>query len=567
MDFRFTTSLKQAVQHTGLVGGPGSGKTAFAQFLILQHLRNPNARVIAICPEGDETRILPLVPGNMAVFHPGNYRFNPVAPVEEASTEENAEDTFNAIASATWMGIRTYKDFQPRLVQLNGEMAAGQPRGLHDFIARCSDIQDREIKQTLIGKLQSLDHPFFRSRGPLRMSLMASANCLFLIPQLPVHVESAFVQLLLARLLRYKQYLASRCPDLIHIFAMDEVQRYLSTTGQDPQTVQRSPAVDVVNRGRKFNLGLIWVLQRPSVIEPSFLKTGLFCAGNLDAHDDLSVARSLLNFTSREQFDYFRTIKPRNFLVKVTGSTAFPVRVPDLPFSKIHFSPQECDEVNKEVMARTKLPLDRLFYHEEVNAPVPPHKTDEKVFMEAVNNNPCYPVTRYYSFVKPSYEQQKAAEVRDRLISDGYLKLHKITTGGKGECKGLEITPAGYKHFDLKPTLIFWRGTDYPTTWMTEWLRRHFAEQGAQVRREVMLGNHPVDLLVDRIGVEVSIGTKPTDELKGICADLAVVEKVIVVCNNLDHLRQTKNLIPKDLLPRVEFRLFAEFLSKDKKDA
>ena len=577
--------------HGLLIGSPGSGKSRALLSLYLQLLSLPNVRTTLFDVEGELVRALALAP------HPdvlvldcgegGNFRYNLLDPTEGATLQENVENVVRSL-STLWLGVGGAGEERPHILELMKDSMAGKPHTLRDLRDRLQTMKYSEMRGKVLGRLAILDNPFFDTTNALGMNLVASHHLVFRVNTLDSYATALFLSGFLSRLQTHLKCQGEHSKEVqnqvLHMVLLDEAQRLLASASLDRDDIAFMPTIDTNVRGRKLGIGFIAALQQPSMIHRTFISTaGFILAGPLNDEADTRIVRSAFNLTP-EQLQYYRAMPPRAFLLHRRGSV-LPVTIPEIDLPEVVWDKERRDAWNAGVLGRTPL-LDAIIYKESPRVPpvvgdAPPLDTsdiqpaasiansDERIFLEAVNNNPCRQVTDYYAILHKQGHmgQDKAAELRGSLEKGGMLKVHSIRTGARGVQKGLEITEDGYRAYQLKPKLVNSRGADYVHTFIVETVKRYYEGRGAQVRREAMIGTHFLDLLVEPgLLVEVAVGNKPSQEVQNILADMKHGgDGTLVIGNDPEHLARIQKALPEDGVEGVQFKLFCEFL-KGKQD-
>ncbi|MEK7996081.1 MAG: hypothetical protein AAB403_19965 [Planctomycetota bacterium] len=581
-----TDTREHLSHHLGCVGGTGSGKSALAQGLFAALVDLPDTSATYFAPEGNELRMLALLsePNTLILQCDDLHSFNVLAGLPDVSPELNADDFLRAFFSR-WTNERTYGLLKPFLVQFDQDLKRGFPRGLPDLIdAVAHHIHNREVRDFLLGRLGSIDVPFFRGRQPFPVQLLAEANAIRLTKTLPRRVESMLIQIMQARALRYRIW---KNDSHMHVVFIDEAQSSLNVSGMEPQTIQELPTADAINRGRKHGLVTCWISTSIADIDPTFVRlSGTLLIGGLDHPIDKSLIQRAVMMDPR-QSTWYSEIKPQQFLLKSTGTAVFPIMASQLKLGPSDLSQKEIDAWNKRVLKshpdwapllKAGLPAVQqtrvapgsrtVAVGGQLGAidPQPPTSigdSDERLFLAAVNENPYRQVTDYYDILDEQGHmgQAKAADLRQKLEGAGMLKVHSIRTGARGGQKGLEITDAACQKYGLKKKLVLGKGADYEHSYLVANLERHFSDQHKTVEHEALFGSHRVDFLVDKIlPVEVAIGNKCADEARGILKDLERADTVLVVGNDKVHLEGVRKALPANVLSRAQIKLFCEVM-------
>jgi hypothetical protein len=300
---------------------------------------------------------------------------------------------------------------------------------------------------------------------------------------------------------------------------------------------------------------------------------------------------------SQEQAEALPRLKPRQAVMHFTGfpDSAFLIQIPELDFGN-KMNDEEVNEIMSPVLAKlewtpisllnpgltqpetsqpsyqqTKLQLEKPTDSE--NSMSPALKEDALKYLEALGNNPFTPVTELDRKLKISL--RKGHDLRDKLESESYMKIHRISTGSRsGLVSIVELTDKAYDYLKAAGGKLaknpgigsflhcFWQHQ------IQKWYAAKFKDCKAIIEdttfgKRVDIGIH---LAQTKTAVEILIEGEQK-EVTNIEKDLEHYDEVICCCQDIKSLKSLREKVEREfddaILMRVSFKLLGDFYLSD----
>ena len=545
-------SRNELVNHEQIIGRTNAGKSVAMLVQYQGIVKLPNLSTMLFAVESSQLRKIPKNSIILNCSEQGNYRYNPLAIVPGTTLNEHVDDLCRSF-STLWLGIASMGMMKPIITQL-----VKDGRTMKDLVRTIQNTPKSELRDKILNRLAIIDNPFFDTKKAINLEVLSNMHVIFLIEGLDSQVASFFFNDIVSKIMRHKRNMYEHSKNVenqhLEILLLDEAQRFLPGADLKRDDIAYLPLISAIAQSRKLGIGFIFAFQQPSMINDAFLaNAGTILAGPLGNEEDIHSIRNTLGL-NRDQLDYYRLMPQRKFLFKKSGSTVFPIEIPEVYLPETIVDKEFIDSWNKNAGE-----VARELFHKEtpVNTKPIAEKNDHYLFIETINSNPFHSVTYYYELLKEHFALQKANRIRNELEGKGFIRSHKIPTG-KRYVVGIEATDEGLNHFGIERNFTLSRGADFPHSYIVENVKRHFEKQGKAVSKEHRFANHFCDLYIEPgLIIEIAIANKSEREKENILADLEHVSKVLVIGNNKAHLETIRAILPTNA--NVHYKLFCEF--------
>jgi len=584
---------EEFIQHIGVFGRSGSGKTNLAYLLVLDLIRadkpflvfdwKRNYRDLLSLPECQNLVVL-TVGRNVAPFH-----FNPLIPPPGTQATVWLKKLIEVMCHAYFLGegvtvllmraidslyrrFGVYDGAPVRLPAmadvrdlLQNQKTRGREAGWMESAMRAVDV----LCFGEMGRVLNSPEPFdladlLNRQVVLELDALTNADKTFLIESLLLWVH----HFRMAQGNREQFKHATFIEEAHHIL----LRKKQETTGEETVT-------DIILREiRELGEAIICLDQHPSLIsKPALGNTYTTFAFNLKHRSDLAMMQDCLLLDS-EQTDYLGRLEVGWAVVKLQGRWFWPflVRLPLVEVPKGSVT----DQMIRERAARHRqLPEPEPIRQEAISGPIPeeshdftaggaqdPGKTaipptgkkevkqeggkcairlttQERKFLLDVHEHPDSFVVDHYS--RLGLGARKGTGIQRRLLSQGLLEAATVPLKG-GSARLLALTEAGRRALGLASAMPGRDGGAVHRYWRHR-VAEHLRAAGYSVEEEAPIGGgRSIDLVATRDGKRIAfeIETGQSDAAKNVAKCLAAgVEKVFVVATS----RQAAAAIGRDL--------------------
>ena len=565
---------KDWIQHVGIFGRSGSGKTNVCLKILLE-LNKKNKPFLIFDWKRNYRDLLKLKEfpeGEVDIYTIGRnvspFRFNPLVPPKGTDPNTWLKKISEIMAHAFFLGhgvlflLTKGLDY---LYKRNGVyegsgdyptfrdlMAWLEKQNLRGRMGLWMDSTLRTIHALTFGHIGDV----FNVRENIPIEGILKRNVIFELDALTEAEKIFFIESLLLYIHHHRMSEEGR-EEFKHAIIIEEAHNVLLRKKQEMDG--KEAITDTLMREiREFGESIIIIDQHPSLISiPALGNTCTTIAMNLKHNDDVKALAKGMNL-ERKQEEYLGMVPIGKGIVKVQGRihkpflVEFPLisipkgSVKDRDIQKVISS--DSNDSDKNESSEKDSTADRTIPLSDKRAGVPP---DVEMFLNDIVQHPLSTTVQRYTRMKLS--GRKGHKIKSWLIGKNYVREKAINANG-GQLKILELIEKGLQAVAGKVRSNRFGGPEHE--YWCKRLTEHLELLGCRVEREKTIGEgKKVDLEVTtmdgrRIAVEVETGK--SDVLGNIKKTINIFDKVVIFLTSPRLEPQVSKMIEKNDLPKIE---------------
>jgi hypothetical protein len=521
---------KEWIQHVGIFGRSGSGKTNTV-FVILWNLlekKKPflvfdwkrNYRDLLSHKIGDNVNVY-TIGRDVSPFH-----FNPLIPPKGTDPQIWLKKLIEIMCHAYFLGEGVAYLLQKAIDQTYAELGVygEEKESFPTFFDVLKSLEAMQVKgrsaQWMDSTMRTLGVLCFgqfsrvlNTERNFPVEELLKENAIFELDSLTNSDKTFFIEALLLWIHHYRMSEGQR-ETFKHAIIIEEAHHILLRKKQE-MTGEEAVTDIILREIRELGESIILIDQHPSLISmPALGNTYTTICMNLKHKADMStISESLL--LDREQIDFLGQLEMGTAIVKLQGRHFLPflLKIPLFPLRKGIITDEEIKRkigsckgesevvrLGKEINEGIRL-IQGLFNKEEKEADL---TENERNFLVDIAKFPVSGVTTRYS--RLGINRYQGLKVQEILLDKGLITFRKVSTM-KGWLKVMVLTDKGKDAIkDVKIEKVFNKNASWDHEYWKYKIGMHYRKKGYKATFEYKIGEgKSVDVMAEKDGRRIAI--------------------------------------------------------------
>lgn len=548
-------SKGELLQHVGVFGRSGAGKTNFA-FHLLEQLTEKSVAWLFLDWKKTARHVLPYLGKPVHIFTPGRslspFVFNPFIPPPGLDTNIYTNQLIDVLASAYSLGDGAKTILRRALVTCYKELKHWPTAtDVLSAVERMKlNAKANNWRTSTIRALEAINFAHFSSATPQKQNelikILTRSRSIVELDGINVEGKKFLIPMLCLWLYHYRLNQSEREQLKLAIF----VEEAHHTFYRQERRAREAVMDTLVRQGREVGMAFVIVDQHPHLISSAALgNTYTKVCMNISDPTDINKAAGLCLLDEEEKKSLSR-LPIGQAIVKLQDRWREPflVRIQHMPFKKGAIT----EEILKASMRNSRasgLVMNNFEGIERIRFEDRCLSSDELEFLEDVVKRSGDSVSERYKRLAMSGE--RGTKVKERLIREGWLTGRTVKQGRTRKLM-LKVSEAGKEALGLNETDAG-RGSLAHEYWK-HYYARQFRELGFETRLEATRVGGRVDVLAfnhkERVGIEIETGKSNVVEnvkngLKSILSRILVIATDKAALKRIEEqLAQAGMLIP-----------------------